>query len=80
MDSDKQPKRPTPTNWELIGIAGEFGYLIAVPLLIAIFVGKWLDGRFGTRYFVLIGLGIALGISSFAIYKSIRRLLDIFRS
>lgn len=79
MDSDKQPKKPVPTNWELVGIAGEFGYLIAVPLLVGVLVGKWFDQKYDTHFFVLVGLLLALVISSFAIYKAVRRLLDIFR-
>jgi ATP synthase protein I len=43
---------------------GVLGWIIVVPMLIGIFVGRWLDGRFHSGLFCtapLLMLGLALG-------------------
>jgi ATP synthase protein I len=43
---------------------GVLGWIIVTPLLFGIFVGRWLDGMFGTGLFwtaPLLMLGLALG-------------------
>jgi len=57
---------------QFANIALEFAFLIAVPLLAFIFLGKWLDAKLGTQYFVLIGIPLAITISSVAVYKRIK--------
>ena len=32
-----------------IRIVGEFGGLIAIPVVVFVLVGRWLDGRWGTK-------------------------------
>jgi hypothetical protein len=55
MDSDKQPKKPPVSRMQLLGITGEFAYLIGVPLVVGILAGKWLDEKYSTHFFVIIG-------------------------
>lgn len=53
------------------------GWSIAIPILLGIFVGKWLDGKTGTHpLFLLLGivLGLALGL-----YAAGRMLFDLLR-
>ena len=59
-------------GWEFFEAGIEFAVLIGLPLWLFIYFGKKLDMRFGTKYFVLIGIVLALFTSSFAIYKRIR--------
>ncbi len=43
---------------------GVLGWIVVVPMLIGIFVGRWLDQRFGSGLFCtapLLMLGLALG-------------------
>jgi ATP synthase protein I len=43
---------------------GVLGWIIVVPMLIGVFVGRWLDGRFHSGLFCtapLLMLGLALG-------------------
>lgn len=62
---------------QLIEIGFDFAAYIAVPLLAFIYGGKWLDTRYGTHFFVLIGLLLALTLSSYLIYKKIKSIKDL---
>ncbi len=63
------------TNLLELGI--EFGLIIALPLIGLIGLGLWLDKKYGTvPLFILIGLFIALGVSSIMLYKRIQEILS----
>ena len=53
-------------------IFGQVSGWIAGPILLALFLGKYLDGRYGTKPWIFLGLSI-LGflISSFGIVRTI---------
>jgi len=47
---------------------------IAAPIILALVLGKYLDGRFDTKPWIFIGLtGVAFLISSFGIIKVVTR-------
>jgi F0F1-type ATP synthase assembly protein I len=51
-------------------LAFELGYLIAIPIVLLAFTGRWLDKHFNTSpWLLLIGVLLSIIISSFAIYK-----------
>jgi len=54
--------------------AMEFGLLIALPLIVFVYLGKWLDARYHTKFLVLIGLFLALTISIVGIAKRIKEI------
>lgn len=58
----------------LVSAATDFAVSIAVPLLVFTYLGRWLDRKFGTQLFVVAGILLALALSSYAIYKQIRKL------
>ena len=71
---DRQQKLKT--RWELVSLAFELGYIIALPLLAFILAGKYLDQRFGTHpYLKLLGLLLAIGATTLWLIK---RFLEIF--
>jgi ATP synthase protein I len=50
-----------------VGQIGILGWIIVVPTLVGMFVGRWLDHRFGTGIFwtaALLVLGVAFGFWS----------------
>ena len=54
----------------------EFGVIIAVPLLLLIALGYYLDKTLGTvPLFILLGLFLSIGISSYALYKKINAIM-----
>jgi len=54
---------PTPKNavWQALGLAWEFGYLIVIPLVVFALGGRWLDKRYDTSPWMLLG-GMVLAI------------------
>lgn len=57
----REGERSLGQNLATIGV---LGWTIVTPTLIGIFVGRWLDGRFGSGVFWTLGLlvaGLALG-------------------
>ncbi len=66
-------------NMKILGFASEFGFIIALPLVAFIFLGKYLDNRFSTKYFTLIGVLLALTLSVSWLYKRIKLILENFR-
>lgn len=57
---------------QLMEIGLDFALYLAIPLFAFIYAGKWLDARYHHKFFVIIGIFIALGLSSYLIYKKIR--------
>ena len=66
-------------NMKILGFASEFGFIIALPLVAFIFLGKYLDTRANTKYFTLIGVLLALTLSVTWLYKRIKVILKDFR-
>jgi F0F1-type ATP synthase assembly protein I len=61
-ESEPGPSGPSP--WSYVGVGTE----IAVPLLVGVLLGRWLDKRFGTEPWILIAgslLGMAAGFLAF---------------
>ncbi len=50
--------------WQNLSMIGALGWLIVVPTLLGVLVGRWLDNTFGTGIFfsgALIFLGVVFG-------------------
>lgn len=66
---------PSLNSWQLLGLVGELGYIIALPLIILMLIGRWLDETLGTKVlFTILGLLLALVSSTYIIYRKIKRL------
>ncbi|MBU1915553.1 AtpZ/AtpI family protein, partial [Patescibacteria group bacterium] len=51
-------------------IVGEFGFIIAAPIVILALLGKWLDGRYDTApLFLVSGFILAALLSAVSIYR-----------
>ncbi len=68
------PKQNIFNAMSMFTVAMDFGLSLALPLLFVAFVGKWLNEKFDSQYFILIGLPIAFAVSSISIYKQIKKL------
>lgn len=56
-------------------IMGEFTYMIAVPVVVFVLLGKWLDGRYGTSpKFLIGGFVLAALISGVAVWRRAKEL------
>ncbi len=58
----------------MFNVAVDFGLIIALPLVAGVYLGKWLDSRYGTKYMVLIAILVAIFISAVGLYKQINKL------
>ena len=57
------------------GMIGEIGFIIAVPLLAAILAGIWVDRKLSTTpLFMILGLLLALTVSTITIGRKIKQL------
>ncbi len=70
-------KYPKVVNTMSLVTAGiDFAIIIAIPLIILIFLGKWLDEKQGTVRYVLLAIPLAIMISAMGIYRQIQKLKD----
>lgn len=62
--------------WPALGLALELGYLIAIPIVVLAFMGRFLDREFGTAPWMLLG-GILLAIiaSGIGITRKVRKMI-----
>jgi len=59
----------------VFGVAGQIGYIIAIPAVVFVMGGTWLDSYFGTKpLFTLIGIPVALIASGLAVWRLIKQL------
>jgi hypothetical protein len=59
---------------ELIALAFQLGFIIAIPVVVFGFLGKWLDGKAGTApLLTLIGIFTAIVFTSIWIYRKFKR-------
>ena len=73
-------KNSKPEMWgKLLDFGLEFALMIALPLLGFIYLGRWLDTRYEQKFFVVIGILLALMLSSYMIYKKIKSLKDLLK-
>lgn len=69
-----QPSGKPPKNfWPLFVEAGfEFAFLIAVPLIAFVLLGKWLDTKYHKNFFQLLGIFAGLAVSCMSVWKRIK--------
>ncbi len=63
-----------PSIARFVGQIGVLGWIIVTPILVGLFVGRWLDHRFGTGIFwsgPLLLVGVVIG--SYSAWKWIKR-------
>ena len=63
-------------SWLMVaGAAGQIGYLLAIPAVLFVLGGAWLDSYLGTKpIFTLAGIPIALTISVISVWRVIVQL------
>lgn len=78
MEPQNKPqikKQSVPSLIRITAFAGEFGFIIALPLLGLTFIGKYLDNKYNSKYFVLVGLLLAIFLSTLYLYKRLNRII-----
>ena len=71
----KRERPPTKVqSWYLVlGIAGQIGYLIAIPAVLFVMGGAWADKYFGTSpILTLAAIPLALAVSAVSVWRVMR--------
>lgn len=77
----KEIIKKSPFTVNLLELGIQFGLIIAIPLLMLIGLGFYLDKRFETvPLFILIGLFSALAISASILYVEIKKISESLNS
>jgi undecaprenyl pyrophosphate phosphatase UppP len=77
---NKRQQNPNKTYLPEMAIVGsvafELGFMIALPIVLFASLGRWLDNRFGTKHYLLLGIAIAIISSVFWVYKRLTPMID----
>ena len=61
-----------PINFFVLAELGiEFAVILALPLIGGVYLGKWLDAKYGTKFIIIICILIALAFSWYMIFRKI---------
>ncbi len=61
-------------DWKDVGRYGTLGLEFALSVLFGMFLGRWLDGKFGTgQWLTLIGLAFGLAAGIRAVLRALRQ-------
>lgn len=61
-------------EWKDVGRYGTVGLELVLSVLFGMFLGRWLDGKFGTgQWLTLIGLAFGLAAGIRAVLRALRR-------
>ncbi|MCL5666693.1 MAG: AtpZ/AtpI family protein [Patescibacteria group bacterium] len=71
-EKDQKKSRMNAARLMALEAATEFAFLIAVPLIGFLYLGKWLGARYHTKLFIVLGFLLALAVSSISIGKRIQ--------
>lgn len=75
-NAQKSEKQRTIGIWSALGLAGQIGYVIAIPIIILALLGRIADSRLGTTpLFLLLGMFLAVATSSIWIYYKSKKML-----
>jgi F0F1-type ATP synthase assembly protein I len=59
--------------WQAIGLVSVIGVDMAVCVIAGVWIGKYMDGLFGTKpWLLLAGLLVGLGVGLYSVYRLIR--------
>jgi len=75
MDNIDEGKKERSSLWQVLSLAWNLGYLIAIPLVVFALLGRFLDKRFGTSPLALLaGIFISLVVTTIGVYKKTKEI------
>ncbi len=63
----------------MFSVAIDFALILALPLVGFVLLGRWFDQKYDQKFFVIIGLLLAIMVSSLAIAKQIKKLSELIK-
>lgn len=77
---DKKPNKSYAyESAKVLSVAFELGFVIALPIVGFGLLGKWLDQKQGTHYFIYIGIVVAIIATSVTVYRRFAALIEKLR-
>ncbi len=79
---DNQPKKTNSYRYQLFAfkMLGDFGFAIAVPVVLFVLVGQYLDSKYGkTPLFTILGFVLAALLTAKIIYKKAKKYGDEYK-
>jgi F0F1-type ATP synthase assembly protein I len=77
MQKDKKPSEDNLKQINLLSLAMELGYTIALPLVLFALIGRFADKSFNTSPWIfLCGIISATFISSWLVYRKVKNLIS----
>jgi len=74
--TENQEQKDDEKTWNVLGLAMELGYTIAIPIVLFGVGGAYLDKQWETSpIFLLIGVVVSIILSIFGIYRKTRNIL-----
>jgi hypothetical protein len=71
MEPDQKSKSENDKKWNMINLASELGFIIALPIVVFALAGKWADHKFGTYPWLTLA-GIVIAITSTTLWMTKR--------
>lgn len=68
----------TLTYGAMTGFLFEFGFFIAIPMVLLVLLGKWLDARYDKHFYVVLGVLAAVFTSFFLVLRSMKRISSFY--
>lgn len=76
QESEIKQKSKQITFMKSLSLAVQFGFMIAIPLVVLAYAGKWLSAHFHNQIFFYAGIILALLTSTIWFYK---RISDLYK-
>jgi F0F1-type ATP synthase assembly protein I len=64
------------SKWEAALRFMGVGFFIGISIVVGVFIGRWLDSKFGTRLFWVVGLILGLVVAFYGVFKMLLPLLN----
>lgn len=77
-----QSQKQSDSRYWIFGlrIVGEFGGLIAIPVVLFVLAGRWLDGRWGTKpLFIIVGFVVAAVVSGMMVWRRSKEVAEEYQ-
>ena len=72
----EQEKKERSVLWQVLGLAWDLGYIIAIPLVLLALGGRLLDRHFNTSpLFLLVGIFVSLIVTTVGVYRKTRDIM-----
>jgi len=77
-EPEQKPKKSV--NFFILAELGiEFAVILALPLIGGVYLGKWLDAKYGTKFIIIICILIALAFSWYMIFRKIMDVKNLLK-